>query len=195
MALHNGFFIALGALATAAAVLYTRRTLKAMREENDRQAFLMIVGIMEKVRENRIDMREWIEAKRSVITLDPDQKHEAEQLCRAYDTLGLLDRLHLVERTVVDEFYSSAFDDLYEGFIRDYLATEHRERHRTAYWEVRELYKRTKLVRENHPAITGKAWPKNPRERRVPIIDLDPDLAKTWPSLGVLETLRVRSRR
>lgn len=96
-------------------------------------------------------------------------KKAADDVCRVYDRLALIDRHKLLNNKYVDEFYSVPFVILYERVLDKYVDGLRRgERGLTHFWELTQFYDRVKSVPANHPAyIEGaKEWPKKPRECR-----------------------------
>lgn len=144
-----------------------REQLTAQRAANDRESFLRLLSIMEETRRDREAIWEHVKMGVTWSQLNGSDRAKLDRVCRAFDTLGLFDRLNLVDQRLIDQFYSPPFVRLYEEFLREYVEyiRSSRERGPTHYWELVRFYERAKLVPMNHPALLGlEDWPKAPRD-------------------------------
>jgi hypothetical protein len=151
-------------LLTAAIASYVRNQTAAQKRNTERDACLLVLQLMEKVRADRAFVRQYKDA----VASDESRERYARSLdavCRAFDILGILDRLALVPQSFVDSFYACPLKSLYEGHLKNFVEREREtSRGKTHFWELHQLYERTKGVYSFHPALTGKDWPANPRQ-------------------------------
>ena len=139
------------------------------QHENDRQSFIQMTSLLEAGRADRAFVHECIRAGVSWRDVPPDQLEKVDRVCRQFDIVGALDRLHLVSSLAIDVIYASAFVELYEGFLRDYVndVRSAEQRGMLHFWELVQFYERVRWVPHNHPAATGAAfW--HPQHRRPP---------------------------
>jgi hypothetical protein len=130
------------------------------------QNLIDILALMEPTRKTRHLIYQAREAGQTWKDLTDEQLQEVDDLCRKFDTLGLYDRLWIVNSYHVDMFYSVPFVDIYKTFIQDYVAYLRAEDRRGPrhFWELVKFYERVKRVPENHPATTHRDdWPEDPR--------------------------------
>lgn len=131
------------------------------------QNLIDVLSLMEPTRKIRHLIYKARDQGKTWKDLKTEELEDVDELCRKFDTLGLYDRLGIVNSYHIDMFYSVPFVDIYETFIRDYVADLRtiEKRGPRHFWELVQFYERVKKVPHNHPASTGKeAWPENPRQ-------------------------------
>ena len=98
--------------------------------------------------------------------LNEDELKAVDQLCRAFDLIGVYDRLGIVNSLHVDYMYAVPFVELYETFLGQYVESlRNGPRGKRHFWELVAFYERVKCVPRNHSADTGRPdWPENPRQ-------------------------------
>jgi hypothetical protein len=170
---------AAGALVTALVALYAAWKMNGIAKEQSRsakqalevQTFFQVFEFMERVREQRAEIR----ALSKVTNRDADQQRKLneamDQVCRAFDALGLLDRKKLIREDLVDQFYASPLVILWdEHGVGDYVELLRTNgRGATHFWELVKFYERVKRVPVNHPGRHAEAdWCGDPRTRIRP---------------------------
>lgn len=147
-----------------------REAEESRKREFDTESFLRVTDFMEQTRQARSLVRGLIKGNRTWETLDRETELPVvDDLCRAFDRLGMLDRLQLIDTRLVDFFYSVPFVELYSQYLRNYVADLRSDEKRgpTHFWELVQFYDRVQHVPEGHPAKTGDPkWPDDPRRPR-----------------------------
>ena len=139
-----------------------------MRQQTLLQNFDMMAQQLEDTRTDRAVLRAYVTEGDVRIPPPPGPVLEAaDRVCRIFDLLGFMDRRHLLNRNLVDEFYSVPFVLLYEQLLGGYAAYLRDESRRgsTHFWELVQFYERVRYVPQNHPGRTTGAtkWPAHPR--------------------------------
>jgi hypothetical protein len=162
-------------LLTALLVLFMSRQTYLQRRLFKLQAFLMLMDRLEKIRNDRQALRDWIKAKTTATTplpsrttasglpVPPDQTtvtESADKICRQYDLVGLLERTGFLDSRLLDQFYSPPFGILYHDYLKEYIEYKIAERGPTHFWELDKFAKRVQWVYKNHPGPRKRVrWP------------------------------------
>lgn len=92
-----------------------------------------------------------------------DERAAADNVCRRFDILGLLDNLGYLDPDIVDRFYAIPAYECWE-ICNDWVKDERTRRGEHHLWEAEQFAQRAKNVREVHPAhVRPNQWPKKAR--------------------------------
>ncbi len=168
---------AIQAVAVVALVVCAILLLKALRQSSPgggaratgdpgfTPATSYIIRLMDEQKDARALLQEYVRecagGRRRPLT--DEEELAAENVCRAFDILGLFDREAWVSPRLADRFYSTLLLDLWGPCLEAHVERR-RAGGRLHYWELLQLVDRVKHVPANHPAHRGERdWPDEPR--------------------------------
>lgn len=153
-------------IATTAYAAFTFFMYLLMSRQTRLQVFQIMIERMEQTRGDRRRLRDYLATEKADAPLPNDVREAADRVCRHFDILALADRTGLIDRRLVDSFYSVPLVDLYERILARYVEDLRKPENRgpTCFWELVQFYERVRHVPKDHPGTTGKAkWPRHPR--------------------------------
>lgn len=155
--------------------LKLQRKTTLLQEKSQRtDSFLRIVDRLEDTRRDRVKVRllmaNGVDPRALARGDVADGRDEVERVCREFDILGLLLRERLIDDRLIALFYATAFVELFNGFLREYVdeirkpAGAHKyARGVTHYWELVAYAERVKVWADAHPSVLGATdWPPGP---------------------------------
>jgi hypothetical protein len=115
------------------------------------RSFIDAVELMEPSREARKQLRTYMRAHPGA-TVPTHLEARADEVCRAYDVLGFLDRKRMVDHGLVEEFYAIRLRTLWP-LLGPYVALIQTKEAggETHFWELTQFADRVKDV--SHPAL------------------------------------------
>jgi hypothetical protein len=140
---------------TAIIVYYNGRQTLLQKKASDIQIFAMVVQRLEVTRADRAAIRDYVKRGNIVVPPPSPVLEAVDRVCREFDFVGFIERKGLIDKALVDEFYSVPFVFLYKqllGKYVNYLRDESR-RGRTHFWELVQFYERVRYVAKNHPSM------------------------------------------
>jgi hypothetical protein len=136
---------------TAFIAWYMRRQTSLQKQLTNIQIFYSFVKRMEATRVDRAKLRAYVQQQRAAgqpitMPLPPDVDEAANRVCREYDILGLLDRHGLIDRRLVDQFYSVPLALLHKDILATYLnyIRDASRRGPTHFWELASFAERVR---------------------------------------------------
>lgn len=95
----------------------------------------------------------------------------ANEVSRAFDTLGILDVTKQIDKKFVDRFYAIPAAEIWQ-ICKQFVEDERKTRGSHHLWEFQQFAKRVKWVKGNHPSYTNRrTWPPDPRHKYLFTVD------------------------
>ena len=159
----------LSAATAVIALFVTIRVARAHKRNLQDSMIRFVLDLMEKTREKRNLIRSYIQNNPRPGNYDSmpgDVVEACDNVSRAFDLIGYLDRTGRVDVRFIDALYSCPFVELYESVLKYHVKDQVQKRSTpTHFWELREFYKRVEHVGHWHPANNdSRDWPRNARK-------------------------------